>query len=88
MKPLVEAICLMKGINMVAAATVLSVTGDLRRFASPMQLSSYFGLVPSEHSSGNKVKRTGITKAGNSEAAAHSDPGRLVLSVPGPRYQA
>jgi transposase len=33
-----------------------------------MQLSSYFGLVPGEHSSGNNVKRTGITKSGNSEA--------------------
>jgi transposase len=68
MKPLVDAISLMKGINTIAAATVLSVTGDLRRFASPMQLSSYFGLVPGEHSSGNNVKRTGITKTGNSEA--------------------
>jgi len=68
MKPLVDAISLMKGINTIAAATVLSVTGDLRRFASPMQLSSYFGLVPGEHSSGNNVKRTGITKSGNSEA--------------------
>ncbi len=68
MKPLVDAISLMKGINMLAAATLLSVTGDLRSFPSPMQLSSYFGLVSGEHSSGNKVNRTGITKTGNSEA--------------------
>jgi transposase len=68
MKPLVDALSLMKGLNTIAAATLLSVTGDLRRFTSPMQLSSYFGLVPGEHSSGNNVKRTGITKAGNSEA--------------------
>jgi transposase len=68
MKPLVDALSLMKGINLIAAATVLSVTGDLRRFASPMQLSSYFGLIPGEHSSGNTIKRTGITKTGNSEA--------------------
>jgi transposase len=68
MKPLVDALCLMKGINLVAAVTILSVTGDLRRFATPTQLSSYFGLVPSEHSSGDSVKRFRLTKAGNNEA--------------------
>jgi transposase len=65
MKPLVEALCVMKGIDVVAASTILSVTGDLRRFYSPLKLTSYFGLVPSEHSSGDNVKRAGITKAGN-----------------------
>jgi transposase len=68
MKPLVDALCLMKGINLIAAATLLSVTGDLRRFPTPIQLSAYFGLVPSEHSSGENVKRFKLTKAGNGEA--------------------
>lgn len=67
MKPLVDALCLMKGINLVAAATILSVTGDLRRFPTPVQLSAYFGLVPSEHSSGDSIKRSSLTKAGNIE---------------------
>jgi transposase len=67
MKPLVEALCLIKGLNLIAAATLLSVTGDLRRFRTPSQLSAYFGLVPSEHSSGNSVKRFKLTKAGNGE---------------------
>jgi transposase len=68
LKPLVDALCLMKGINLVAATTILSVTGDLRRFAAPTQLSAYFGLVPSEHSSGGSINRRGITCAGNTEA--------------------
>jgi transposase len=68
MKPLVEALCAMKGINLISAATILSVTGDLRRFDKPMKLSAYFGLVPAEHSSGASVKRSGITRSGNSEA--------------------
>jgi transposase len=68
MKPLVEALCLMKGISLIAAATILSVTGDLRRFRTPMQLSAYFGLVPCEHSSGDGVKRFKLTKTGNGEA--------------------
>ena len=67
MKPLVEALCVMKGIDVVAASTILSVTGDLRRFPSPLKLTSYVGLVPSERSSGDSVKRAGITKAGNLE---------------------
>jgi len=38
----------MKGINLISAVTILSVTGDLRRFSAPTKLSAYFGLVPSE----------------------------------------
>ncbi len=95
MKHLVDALCLMRGLSMVAATTLLSVTGDLRRFPSPMQLSSYFGLVPSEHSSGDNVKRTGITKAGNSEvrrvliqgAWSYRFPAR-VTNVKGPKLAA
>jgi transposase len=67
MKPLVDALCVMKGVNVIAASTVLCATGDLRRFPSPMKLCSYFGLVPSEHSSGDSVKRGGITRTGNIE---------------------
>jgi transposase IS116/IS110/IS902 family protein len=39
--------------------------GSLSRFNSPRQLMSYSGLVSSEHSSGNRVLRGGITKTGN-----------------------
>lgn len=67
MKPLCEALCIMKGISLMAAATILCATGDLRRFPNPEKLSAYFGLVPSEHSSGKTVIRGGITKTGNSE---------------------
>ena len=39
---------------------------DWRRFTSPRQLMSYFGLVPREHSSGERERRGAITTAGNS----------------------
>jgi len=39
--------------------------GDFRRFANARQLMAYLGLVPSEHSSGSTIRRSGITKAGN-----------------------
>ena len=67
MRPLLEALCVMRGIDTISAATILCATGDLRRFPTPGKLSAYFGLVPSEHSSGERVKRAGITKSGNNE---------------------
>jgi transposase len=33
-------------------------------------MMAYLGLVPSEHSSGVRVRRGGITKAGNAQADA------------------
>lgn len=67
MKPLVDALRVMKGIDTVSAVSILCATGDLRRFSSPRKLSAYFGLVPSEHSSGGSIRRGGITKTGNRE---------------------
>lgn len=65
MKPLVEAFQSLRGVKLVVAVTVAAELGDLRRFDNPRQLFSYVGLVPSEHSSGAKTRRGGITKAGN-----------------------
>ena len=58
----------MRGINLVAAVTVLAEIGDLSRFQTPRELMAYLGLVPSENSTGDTVKRGGITKAGNGRA--------------------
>ena len=67
MKPVFDALCAMRGVSTTVAATVLAVTGDVRRFETPRQLMAYFGLVPSEHSSGGTVRRGGITKTGDHE---------------------
>ena len=40
---------------------------DLTRINALRQLTACLGLTPSEHSSGNRVVRGGITKAGNRE---------------------
>jgi transposase len=58
----------MRGIDLVSAVTVLAEIGDLSRFQNPRELMGYLGLVPSESSTGDKVKRGGITKAGNGRA--------------------
>jgi len=64
----VTALQAMRGIDLIAAVTVLAEIGDLSRFRNPRELMGYLGLVPSESSTGDKVKRGGITKAGNGGA--------------------
>jgi transposase len=64
----VTALMAMRGFDLVAATAFLAEIGDLSRFATPRELMGYLGLVPSEHSTGDKVKRAGITKAGNRRA--------------------
>ena len=65
LEPLVVALQAARGIDVVVAVTVLAEIGDLSRFASPRELMGYIGLVPSEDSTGDKVRRGPITKAGN-----------------------
>lgn len=57
-----------RGIETVTAMTILAELHDFRRFTDPRRLMAYLGLVPSEHSSGEKDRRGAITKAGNSHA--------------------
>lgn len=66
--PLVEALRGLRGLDMISAATLIANVGDLARFDTPRMLMSYLGLVPSEHSSGDRIHRGGITKTGNREA--------------------
>jgi transposase len=64
----VTALMAMRGIDMVSATALLAEIGDLSRFRTPRELMAYLGLVPSEHSTGDKVRRGAITKAGNRRA--------------------
>jgi transposase len=61
----VEALQALRGIQLLTAATIMVEVGDLRRFENPRQLMGYLGLVPGERSTGESVRRLGITKAGN-----------------------
>lgn len=66
--PVVQALQAMRGIKLIVAAGVIAELGDLSRFDHPRKLMSYLGLVPSEHSSGDKRRTGPITKCGNSRA--------------------
>jgi transposase len=66
--PVVRALQALRGMALVAAATLVAELGDITRFANPRQLMAYLGLVPSEHSSGGTRRQGAITKAGNGSA--------------------
>jgi transposase len=66
--PVVEAIQALRGVQFIAAVTLIAELGDLSRFENPRQLRSYLGLVPSEHTSGERRRQGSITKTGNSPA--------------------
>lgn len=68
MGPIVEALRSLRGLDFVSAVTFVAAIGDLGRFETARQLMAYLGLVPSEQSSGERIRRGGITKTGNSEA--------------------
>ncbi|MFY9718275.1 MAG: IS110 family transposase [Candidatus Cybelea sp.] len=63
--PTIAALQAIRGIKLLTATTIVTEVGDLGRFASARQLMAYAGLVPSEHSSGNRLRRGCITKSGN-----------------------
>jgi Transposase IS116/IS110/IS902 family len=54
--------CERKSVEPMAAVTA---PANVSRFENPRQLMAYLGLTPSERSTGESVKRGGITKAGN-----------------------
>ena len=68
LKPLVQALQAMRGVQLIASMTLVAELQDFLRFDNPRQLMAYVGLVPGEHSSGPKRRQGSITKAGNSVA--------------------
>lgn len=61
----VTALLAFRGVGVFTALCVVAEIGDPFRFGSPEQVASYCGLIPCEHSSGQKVKRGAITRSGN-----------------------
>ena len=63
--PVVERLQALRGVRLIAAVTFMVEVGDIRRFDNPRRLMAYLGLVPSERSTGDSIRRGGITKTGN-----------------------
>jgi transposase len=49
MFPVAQALQTLRGVSLIVASTTIAELGDLTRFASPVVLMLYLGLVPSEH---------------------------------------
>ena len=66
MKAVIDALQALRGVAKITAITLTTEFGTFARFERATQVMSYTGVVPSEHSSGAKNRRGGITKTGNS----------------------
>jgi transposase len=66
-EPLTQRLMTIKGVGAQTAFGFRTFVGEIERFARPKKLSSYFGLVPREHSSGDQRRLGHITKAGDGQ---------------------
>jgi len=76
---LVDKLRCLRGIDTLTALALVAEIGDFSRFKTAEEFMAFVGLVPSEHSSGEKRRQGSITKVGNShvrrllvEAAWHA----------------
>jgi transposase len=65
MRAVVDALQALRGIAKISAVTVVAELGEISRFKKARQLMGYSGTVSREHSSGERIRRGGITKTGN-----------------------
>jgi transposase len=66
MQELIRGLQALRGIAHISAVTIATELGNVSsRFESARKLMGYSGAFPSEHSSGNRIRKGGITKAGN-----------------------
>jgi transposase len=68
MARVVEAYQAMRGASFLVAVIFAAEIGDVRRFDTPPQLMAFLGLVPGERSTGDTVRRSSLTLAGNRRA--------------------
>jgi transposase len=63
---LVTRLRCLRGVETLTALGLAAEIGDFSRFRSAEEFMAFVGLVPSEHSSGEKRRQGSITKVGNS----------------------
>lgn len=65
MRALIAGLQALRGISSLSAATFVAEVGPPSRFCRPKQLMGYSGMVSSENSTGDSIRRGAITKTGN-----------------------
>ena len=78
---MVKALQALRGLALVAAATLVAELGDITRFANPRQFMAYLGLVPSEHLQRKHAMPGRNHQGGQWRGAAHVDRGGMELPV-------
>jgi transposase len=64
-RELVARLRCLRGVDTLTALALVAEIGDFHRFRSAEEFMAFVGLVPSEHSSGDKRRQGSITKVGN-----------------------
>lgn len=64
-KKYVKLLTTIPGISLLSAMIILTELGDIKTYNRIDKLASYVGLIPDEHTSGEKENKSGITKRGN-----------------------
>jgi transposase len=66
MQEVIRGLQALRGVAHISAVTIAAELGNISsRFQSARKLMGYCGVFPSENSSGKRIRRGGITKAGN-----------------------
>ena len=65
-RKLVARLRCLRGVDTLTAMGLVAEIGDFSRFRSAEEFMAFVGLVPSEHSSGERRRQGAITKVGNS----------------------
>ena len=66
-RELVARLRCLRGIDTLTALALVAEIGDFDRFQTAAELMAFVGLVPSEHSSGERRRQGSITKVGNGQ---------------------
>jgi transposase len=68
LRPVVDALQALRGVQFTVAVTMVAELGDLTRFDNPRELMKFLGLIPSEYSTGERRRPGSLTNAGNTQA--------------------
>jgi transposase len=63
--PICREIMKIEGIGPISATAIVATIGDAKTFKNGREVSAWLGLVPKQHSSGNKIKLGSISKRGD-----------------------
>ena len=62
---LCQEILKIEGVGPITASAIIATVGDARVFKKGREMSAWLGLVPRQHSSGNTIRLSGISKRGD-----------------------